>query len=277
MNGDTPRYLFHAHAIGLSGHITRPFEELIDVQAASALPPTGGLSSGRKRSYRLRGILTHQGAHSKATGSFNRDTKANETLATATVQGFNLCDTVVADDITARITSVHLVGGEHRITPQGSAFLNLRIAGRVIELEDNVDVFHELDTLEKVRDHYRNNTNDFRTNFDRQAYAGEDAVLPENKRRYFRWFRHGSTGELPVCKGGFTIVPLFKVKNPSAPGFEVHGNVISVENFGRIILGELIISGDRRRLTMLHVDLGSPTEGAVTAAAAEGNGGTTDP
>ncbi len=276
MNGDT-RYLFHAHAVALSGRITRPFEELIDVQAPSALPPNGGLSSGRKRSYRLRGILSHQGAHSKTTGSFNREAKKHETLATATVQGFNLCDTVLADDITARITSIHEVEGEHRITPQGSAFLNLRVAGRVIELEDNVDLYHELDTLEKVRENYRNNTNDFRTKFDAQGFVGRRADLPENRWRYFPWCHRPSTGDLPGYDRGVTIVPLFIVKNPSAPGFEVHGNVIRVENFGRIHLGELVISGARRRLTMLHVDLGSPTEGDITASSVDGNGGTTDP
>ena len=276
-NEERPRYLFHAHAVGLSGRITRPFEELIDVQAASALPPTGGLSSGHQQNYRLRGILSHQGASSKATGSFNAETNANETLATATVQGLNLCDTILAEDITARITSVHLRNGEHRITPHGSGFTNLRIAGRDIQLIDNVDLYHKLDTLEKVREYYKNNTEDFKTNFDRHAFVGQEADLPEKKRRYFPWCGKERTNVLPEHSSGFTIVPLFVVTNPSAPGFEVHGNVIHVENFGRIHLGELIISGSRRRLTMLHVDLGSPTEGAVDAASVDGNGTQNDP
>jgi hypothetical protein len=38
-----------------------------------------------------------------------------------------------------------------------------------------------------------------------------------------------------------------------------------------------VISAYERRVTMLHVDMGSPMDGSIDAASVDGNGGTTDP
>jgi len=50
-----------------------------------------------------------------------------------------------------------------------------------------------------------------------------------------------------------------------------------VDNFGTVVLGELIIGAYQRRLTMLHAELGSPTGGKMSSAIVDGNGGSTDP
>jgi len=277
MNTNIPRFLYHAHAMGVSGRITRPFEEVIDVQAVSGLPPAGGYSSARKDSYRLREVFSHGGAHSEATGSYDPNKNAFETVVTSTVEGYNLCNVVLADSFTARITSVHPASNpdEPRITPQGSMFEKLRIAGKDIVLESLVDDYDKLDSMSKLREHYKNDAS-FREAFQRNTFLGREAELPEAKYRYFPWRRYQKTDELPECRG-MTVVPLFVVKNPSSPGFEVHGNVIHVQDFGRIHIGDLIISAYERRVTMLHVDLGSPIDGDVSAASVDGNGGTTDP
>ena len=35
-------FLYHAEAVGASGHITLPYNETIEIQAAAALPMNGG-------------------------------------------------------------------------------------------------------------------------------------------------------------------------------------------------------------------------------------------
>jgi hypothetical protein len=45
-----------------------------------------------------------------------------------------------------------------------------------------------------------------------------------------------------------------------------------VPNFGKIYFGELYITGDSRRLTMVRFQLGSPYGGEVVAAEGESNG-----
>ena len=49
-------FLYHALASGVSGNITLPFHEVIEVQAASALPFTGGHSASRVESIRFKHI-----------------------------------------------------------------------------------------------------------------------------------------------------------------------------------------------------------------------------
>jgi hypothetical protein len=267
------RFLYHAYAIGFSGQLTKPTTQLIPSQAASALPPAGGYSSARQESYRLLEVLSHGGSTSEVRGSLNSKTQENEILATATIQDLNVGNVVLLDSCTAHLSSAHPSdGSQPRITPQGSFFQNLRVAGRTIELESRVDLYTTLDTLDKLSEHYKNDK-PFRDRFLQEAFVGNEGALHEKQRKFFSWRNIKDTAKLPTSKGGVTIVPLFKVLNPSAPGFQVNGNTITVENFGTVVLGELIISAYERRLTMLHVDLGS----GVSACSVSGNGGPTDP
>src|ERR1700682_6312617 len=104
---DTPPFLYHGHAVGVSGRITRTFEEWIVVQPPTALPRSGCYIPARQEPYRLREVFSHKGTHTEATGSHSPKTETHDTVVTATVDGFNLCDVVLADSFTARITSVH--------------------------------------------------------------------------------------------------------------------------------------------------------------------------
>jgi hypothetical protein len=267
------RFLYNAHAIGFSGQLTKPGNQLIPSQAASALPPAGGYSSARQESYRYLEVLSHGGTTSEVKGSLNTKTQENETVATATIQDLNVGNVVLLDSCTAQLSSSHPVdGSQPQITPQGSFFQNLRVAGRTIELESRVDLYTTLDTLDKLSEHYKNDK-PFRNRFLQEAFVGNEGALHEKQRKFFSWRNITKTAELPVSKKGSTIVPLFIVLNPSAPGFEVNGNTITVENFGTVVLGELVISAYERQLTMLHVDLGS----GASACIVSGNGGQADP
>jgi hypothetical protein len=48
--------------------------------------------------------------------------------------------------------------------------------------------------------------------------------------------------------------------------------VVRVPDFGKIYFGELYITGESRRLTMVRFQLGSPHGGEVVAAEGESNG-----
>lgn len=277
MNTRSPRFHHHAHAVAISGEVTRPFQEIIDAQAVSTVPPIGGSSSAQAERYRLPSVLMHQGARSKSTASYNQNTKGYESVTSASVEGFNIADVVVADFFTVRVASTFLPGAkEPQISPHGSMFHKLRIAGRDIILEPNVDLFHELDTLTKVSDDYRDNKNGFRDAFNRDAFVGRDAALPDTHKSFFPWRKQTATGNLPTYSG-HTIVPLFVVKNSSDPDFVVHGNVVYVKDFGVIHIGEMLIASNERRVTMIHADLGSPMAADIIAGSGCGGGGPTDP
>jgi hypothetical protein len=270
------RFLFHASAIGITGQITRPVDRPIPSQA-SALPPAGGYASARQDPDKVLEIYSHEGASTEVTGNDNQ-AGDHETTATATVQALNIGNVVLLDSCTAYLSSIHPAdGSQARFNTQGSFFKNLRIAGREIQLESRVDLHGTFATLDQFRKQYKESA-DFRKQFLQDAFSGNEGALHEKQRKYFPWRKWTNTNDLPVSKSlGVTIVPLFIVKNPSEPGFHVSRNVITVDNFGTIVLGELIIGAYQRRLTMLHAELGSPTEGRMSAAAVDGNGGGVDP
>ena len=124
-------FLYHALASGVSGNITLPFHELIEVHAASALPFTGGHSASRAESFRFKDIISFSSASTITTGSETSD--AYNTLATATVEGLNILNLVKADRVVARLASKYSKDSrQHSATIAGSYFENLRIAGNLV-------------------------------------------------------------------------------------------------------------------------------------------------
>jgi hypothetical protein len=273
----TPRFLYHASAVGLSGEIRRPFQQTIDAQAASALPRYGGRCSARFDKFQLPDILSHTGATTQVAGVYQAQSDTHETSVSATVTGFNLRGIVAADTLTSSIRSSHPASkhDEPSISIAGSQIEGLRIAGRDIVLESRLDIYTQLDTMTKLRAYYKDNAA-FREDFDRAAYVGRGGELPEDVWKFFPWRNYKRSAKLPEHRG-MTIVPLYTVKNPSEPGFEVYGSVIRIHDFGRVHIGELIVESHRRRLMMLHADLGSPVEGFFSASCGDGNGSTGNP
>jgi hypothetical protein len=275
-----PRFHYHAHAIALAGEVTHPFHEIIDVQAPATIPSLGGFSSSHAERYRLPGVVMHHGARSKATGKHSPEAKTHEAMAHTAVEGLNIEDVLTVDFVTGHVTATYYTdqgdGQEPCITPRGSMFHKLRILGRDIILEPNVDLYHELDTLAKVKQAYSDNKNGFKDRFDRDCFVGKENELHQMHRRFFPWRKQKPAGDLPTWHG-HTIVPLFIVKNPDEPGlFEVKGNVIDVRNFGRVHLGEMVISPYERRVTMIHADMGSPQDADLMVDCVCGGGGPID-
>lgn len=261
MSDEQPRFHYHAHALALQGEFTHPFKEKIEPQASSFVAPFGGFAKGFANPFSLHDVISHKGARSRAEAGYNPNTNKHYAVAGTTLEGLNIDDMVTVDKIVARLTAVHSTKQEEPfISPHGSAISGLRVAGHEIKLVPLIDTYHTLDTMKKVRDHYENDAN-FRAEFHADACVGEHDRLLDKVRKFFPWRRHQITDKLPEFHG-HTIVPLFRIENPKVAGLEVHGaNVLYIHNFGRLHIGELFISSDDRRMTMLHVDLGSPQEG----------------
>ncbi len=273
------RFLFHAYAAGISGKIHRPFEEVLEVQAPSALPPAGGVSSGSSKGVRVRDFLKCESVLSRATGEFQASTGTFETRVSASAEQVSLGGGIVtADLVRAQVHSSH---SQHEqiqpsIVPEGSAIVNLRVQGTLIEFENLSDLFTELNTMQKLEDRHAQK-DDFRERIHEYTMVGRSEELAENRlHRYFPFCRRAPQKELHKV-GHAAILPLFRVLTPSGQGFKVVQNVIHIENFGRLHLGELIVTPAERRVTAFHVDLGSPTGGHFTMCSVGANGGQTDP
>jgi len=144
------RFLFHALATGISATLTLPFNELIEVQSASAIPVTGGYSASRVENFRYKEILSFRSAVTLVTGSYNPVKDAYCTLVTGTVEQLNILGVVTVDRLVLRLASQQSASGpDFSFTPLGSQFENLKIAGRTLHVELDRERFAETERPRK--------------------------------------------------------------------------------------------------------------------------------
>jgi hypothetical protein len=124
-------FLYHALASGVSGRITEPFQDLVQVQGASAIPPSGGYSSSRVESFRYKDIFSFRSSATTASGNFSDAKQRYTTLASITVEGLDILGVITADRVVARLVSEQPKNPEERpeFTIAGSHFENLQVAG----------------------------------------------------------------------------------------------------------------------------------------------------
>jgi len=245
-------YLYNAHGHALSGQILRPFQETIEVQAGMSLPTTGGYGSVRAENFRLKEVISFKSASTQVSGSFNERDNSWTTLVSTTVEGLSVLGVVTADLVMARLASRHPVNeGEPHIVLLGSHFVNLRIAGCPTTVELDHELFLRLDTFDS-----------FRKELESKADFGRMALDP---------YRTGKAQEPPPTHG-VVLCSLVKEIKTTCPGVERRGHVLVVPEFGKIFIAEVIAEHSRRTLTMLRMELGSPTSGPITVAEAQGNG-----
>src|SRR5579859_766982 len=248
---------YHASAHALSGQLTRPENHLIQVQAGTALPSTGGQHASRVENFRYGGTVSFTAGHSHVSGSekIEKNKTIHTTLATTAIEGLNILDMVTADRIVTRLASSYESGDESRILVIGSRFENLRIAGCKIHVELHHELALRLDTFAAVRKEYESNK-DFRKMTD-------DPFEPR---------------KLPAKVEAHEVVRCSLVKElqpPKCPGIVSHGHcghVLVVPEFGQIYLAEVQFEHGRKTLRMLRVELGSPNGGTLIVAEADSNG-----
>lgn len=239
-------YLYRASSVAFGGALTRPVPQLIPARATAALPLTGGEASARSKRFRLRDALSYEAARAVVSGSENQHGEFS-TLAYAIVDRLDILGVVTADRIIARLASRHAgkPEGPPEFTSAGSAFENLRIAGRRVDLKCNAS------QLANVHN-YRSLTKDH------ASLLAED-LLPA-----------GACGDqLPRTRGGFVPLRLFDC---GADSFGRPTNRIYIPQFGIVYFGELHVYEYSVRLSMLRIELGCAYEGRLCAATVETNG-----
>jgi hypothetical protein len=264
------RFQYNASAVGVGGRIDMPFEEIIPVQASSALPETGGFGTTRVERFQFRNIFSFQAATSVVSGAYSKTNSSYETLATVSIEGVNLLGMVTADRIVARLASTYAEDGTHWVTPIGSYFENLRIAGYPLQPRLATDTFAAFDYA-KVKAAYRDNQDHFRDEFNKLSLIGQGNSIPEKLRKYFPWCGVAEGKEIPELNG-LIACSLVRQLEGLGPEVKMYGHLIQIAGFGVVRLAELKITSGVSRLTMLQVDLGSPTAGKAAVGGVETNG-----
>jgi hypothetical protein len=265
---DGRTFFYHAQASAIGGVFRRPFVDVLESQAATALPITGGIGNKSQTNFNFRDTVKFDSASTQVTGNQNPVDGSYNTLATTTIVGLNIANMVMADRIVARISTIHSADDtETRVVPTGSEFVGLRIGGEPINAELDLSLFTDLNTSAKFKKRYQEDKafkEDMRSRF---LWGKLEDSAPQHLKARYKW--QSDPAALPESQG---IMPCSLVKSVGRTNLKVYGNVIIVPDFGTIYLAEYQVKESSRRLNMMRLMLGSPMEGDITVCGIEGNG-----
>jgi len=268
---------YHAEATALAGHLRLPLAQEIKPQAHVKLPCEGGYIAQRATDYKLEAVISFSSAYTHVAG--NRSSKPDEgfsTLTTSVVEGLNVLDVVTADRIVGQIITDHpLDGYVPTISFLGTRFENLRIAGHLVE----VDFDHEIFGPKPAGDMPYTKVPEFLGRVTRQyERIRTHKHLPEAlANRYNQLSSTLGSREEVECS-------LVNQAAGSYPG-PSFGHVIHIPHFGTITLGKLTLKHEdlhdetripRKttvKLTMIDLELGCVVEGNVPIGNGTSNGG----
>jgi len=275
------RFIFRASAAAFGGHLIRPKDIVFEAPSASSLTVSGGRSIGKIPATRFDEYFAVESASTFAEGLFEdrkqfleftnhrveEDTLAAVTRVTAEVNGFvvgrkpRLTIKRMKADLTARSP---LGSGQAAIRVGDVALDGIDIDGHRLVVELDTAPFQRFDTHAKL------------------LVAADDPafVKASGDALYMKTPRNGESNPPPAGRliehGGTiyaTIVRSIRWDGPPFPGSSIEFNKVVLPDFGRAYFGELLISQQSRRMTMVRLALGSDGGGSASGADAQDNGG----
>jgi hypothetical protein len=254
------RYVFRGHAIGIAGRISKPEDSIIWVQGTSSLPVIGGYARSHVERARFGDILSFESVVTRTTGEHSQKEKAYKTVANSVVKDLHINGRLSVDTLEATLISTHPdKGGVPSIVPTGTHITNLRIDGYPVHITLDIDLFTKYATAESLA----------------RAYASDDAFFKQHGKRFLarEKTKHAKNNRQIPESGGYIVCSIVSEVRTEHPKVVVDGHVLILKGFGRIFLGEILITGASRRLTLLRLKLGSPVEGDIACCEVEDNGG----
>jgi hypothetical protein len=279
LNGRTHHY--HAEATILSGHLRLPLEHYIKPQVHTHLPKEGGYFSHRAENFMLESVISFRSAYTHVAGNFNPKPGGGwTTLVTTVIEGLNVMEVVTADRIVGQTITEHPVEGYvPTISFLGTRFENLRIAGLPVEVDLNMNFLGPKPANDGAYTHDPELIGRINSQLSR---IGEHPDLPaELHQRYNRLSASlGAQPEEVECS-------LVNRAAGAYPGLSF-GNVITVPDFGTMLLGKVIVKHEDFKaetgvpkkttvqLTMIDFHFGCPIVGYGGTGSGSSNG-TTEP
>ena len=258
-------FYYQASASPLGGQMEQPFLRPIPSPASSALSAAGGFASSQSEAFNHENIVSFTAAHTRISGHEAPhggreapDGKEFSTLVTTVVEGLNILEIVTAKRVVAQLSvAFPKDGGPRRIATAGSYFEGLRIGGYDAEPQPNKALLRSPLTVEGIQGIGVE-----------QSKALADKVSGLTAR--YGWTRREQKGNAAL-----TMCSLLNAVSPKLPG-RSFGHVIAIPDFGRIFLGELLVSHGFAQLSMVRAELGCNVHATLTVSVA-GSGGTTMP
>jgi hypothetical protein len=275
-SASTPRpFSFKATAAAFGGQMELPFPDLLEVQAATLLPPSGGRGSAHAENYRYGQVENGRYVHVASFGAaqsevFGAERQVDrggsrvtqfETLATVTVTDLKIGDpashVITAGKIVGQLTSSRTAGEDTPLQHVESKIERLQIDGQEVRL-DLHDELLKCPTFSSVVEH---------------AYKGFRPPVLDHSGEPLKWtppsgWKKGDPYPDVVLRTSvFREPPAVKPPLTTPRG----GCRIQVGKW-TLILGELEITPHSRRLTMLRVQMEPNQSGRIVVAVVEGDG-----
>jgi hypothetical protein len=248
-------HAFNASPSAFGGQVELPFERVISAQAPVALSPDGGYTTARTENFSVEGLFSFKSAYTQVSGIISRKRPGWTTLTTSVVEGLNISEILTADRVVAQIITEHPASkGKHApfVNFVGTRFDNLRIGGVQIEVSLNLDLCKSGSS-------------------DQHGYP-DHATLQDpsflDRVKSAAAYQPSLTKDQVLC----SLFESVKITG-KLPG-TVDKNVFTIPGFGKVTLAELSVEAKHYRLSMLRLQLGSPTVGHVSVGNGESNGST---
>jgi hypothetical protein len=267
--GTARRYIFSGHAVGAWAQFNQldynQVNRVVPTQGATVLPPAGGLSTAHARNFsfdvdqpRPRTLLSVRQIESTASGRTIGGNGSNgakfETEVESEIHGVKMIDKLHIERVKLHMLSTLDTSVADYPCPVVSTKGNLIDGlwlGRVeVKVELDNEVLCACGTQDQLGRFYQDKGDEYRQQNAGRFFIG--GVAPGDEPCRVPYSSCSLVRKIELCgseidKQSITIQP--------------DGYTICWEGFGRIILGEVIVKGNERQLTLVRLAMGSPDVG----------------
>jgi hypothetical protein len=278
-SGPARQHNYHAEAKILEGNLTLPLvQKVYPVGHTQHVGLEPGYKSIHSQDHRIEGVISIASSHSQVAG--NPSTKPEggwSTISTTVIEGLNILEVITADRVVGQIITEHPAEGYvPKISFLGTRFENLRIAGRPLELDLDLDVLGAKPKGDK-------------------GYTKDSGVVGKVSSQYKRILgskqvpdevaEHFKQLSAKLGKGDDLEGSLINQVSGTFPGLSF-GHVIHIPMIGTVTLAKLSVvhedphakTGSPKKttvkLTMLECKFGCAIDGVMALSEPGTNGGT---
>ena len=269
MSDSTGRYMFAGHAIGAQARFHRlddlAVNEVVPAIGATVLSGTGGRSefpsAGPFRYWaekpRRRCLLAVDQVNTWVEG---RDPEGRfETEFAVEVDGFEVLEKLRIDSIRLHLLATRSgMESDAVVTTRGNRVEGLRMGNVVARIEFDDEPLTRTGSQQQLAEFYRGRNGDYR------------------QRNRWRFHTTPDGGALADDHGHhrFSLVRAIELSGPESEkqAISVDGYTIYWRGFGRIILGEVHVKGQDRRISLVRLAMGSNGGGSGTGGGGGSNG-----
>jgi hypothetical protein len=264
------RYLYSGHTVGASAQ----FHRLDDVEnlnhripalGASVLPVTGGLAVAHAADYsyvvdqpRHRTLLSVRRVDSSAEGREHAD--RFETEVGAEVESIHVVEKLHVDFVKLHMLSSLKKGQtEPTVSTRGNEIEGMRLGRVKVKLVLDEEPFHSSGSKAQLAGFYKKQTDDYR-----REHAWRFGTPVDTDRQLAS----------PYGIHTYSLVRDVTLEGPEdeKQSMAVEGYTIRWKGFGRIVLGEVVLRGNSRQVTLVRLAMGSSAGGPGSMGCGQTNG-----